>query len=121
MIPTGLRTVRSTFAFSASNAGNRRRPQHQEGGPAGGIDCRALATGVFDPERDTSLDEVLATLDLPTRRFQAGPGSGFAAEVFVLGMKGFRVTVMPASRRATRSPDRRKQRAIAVHGGRLEN
>jgi len=36
-----------------------------------GMDCRVLTTGVLDPERETSLDEVLATLELSVRRFQA--------------------------------------------------
>jgi len=46
-----------------------------------GMDCRVLTTGVLDPERETSLYEVLATLELPTQRFQAEPGTGRAAEV----------------------------------------
>jgi hypothetical protein len=32
-----------------------------------GIDCRVLSAGVLDHERETSLDEVLATLELPVR------------------------------------------------------
>ena len=66
-----------------------------------GMDCRVLTIGVLDPERETSLDEVLATLDLPTGRFQAELGPGRAAEVVDLGVNGVRVTVMPpASSRA---------------------
>jgi hypothetical protein len=34
-------------------------------------DCRVLTTGILDPERETSLDEVLAMLELPAGRFQA--------------------------------------------------
>jgi hypothetical protein len=73
------------------------------------MDCRVLTTGVLDPERETSLDEVLATLELPVRRFQAQLGSGRAAEVIDLAVNGVRVTVMPtASSRAERSPDTRE-------------
>ena len=38
------------------------------------MDCRVLTTGILDPERETSLDEVFATLELPARRFQAQLG-----------------------------------------------
>ena len=54
-----------------------------------GMDCRVLATGVLDPERETSLDEVLATLELPVRRFQAQLGTGKAAEAITWGSTGF--------------------------------
>jgi hypothetical protein len=64
---------------------------------------QVLATGVLDPERETSLDEVLATLELPARWFQAELGTGRAAEVIDLGVSGVGVTVMPtASSRAER-------------------
>ncbi len=70
------------------------------------IDCRVLTTGILDPERETSLDEVFATLELPIRRFQAGLGTGGSAEVIDLGVNGVRVTLMPtASSPAERSPD----------------
>jgi len=73
---------------------------------ARGADCRMLTRGILDPERETSLDEVLATLELPAGRFQAGLGRGGVAEVVDLGVNGVRVTVMPtASSRAERSPD----------------
>jgi hypothetical protein len=49
----------------------------------GGMDCRVLSAGVLDPERETSLDEVLATLELPARRFQAALGGGGSAGVIV--------------------------------------
>jgi hypothetical protein len=65
--------------------------------------------GDLDPERETSLDEVLATLELPTRRFQAGLGESGSAEVIDLIVKGVRVTLLPtASSRAERSPDPRE-------------
>ena len=81
-----------------------------------------LTTGMLDPEWESSLDEVLATLELPARRFQAQLGSGRAAEVIDVGVNGVRVTLMlMESIRAERSPDRRGQRAIAIHGGRSEN
>jgi|GEM_PF-6853680 len=47
-----------------------------------GIDCRVLTTAIFDPERETSLDEVFATLELPSQRFQAELGLGRAAEEY---------------------------------------
>ncbi len=62
---------------------------------ARGIDCRVLATGILDPKRETSLDEVLATLELPVQRFQAALGPGGSAEVIDLGVNGVRVTLMP--------------------------
>ncbi len=76
---------------------------------ARGIDCRVLTTGILDPERETSLDEVLATLELPVQRFQAEMRPGGSAEVIDLGLNGVRVTLMPAvSSRAERSPDPRE-------------
>ena len=66
-------------------------------------------TGILDPERETSLDEVLATLELPTQRFQAELRSGGAAEVINLSVNGVRVTLMSTvSSRAERSPDPRE-------------
>ncbi len=76
---------------------------------ARGIDCRVLTTGILDPERETSLDEVLATLELPVQRFQAELRPGGSAEVIDLGVNGVRVTFMPTvSSRAERSPDPRE-------------
>jgi len=76
---------------------------------ARGMDCRVLTTGGLDPEPETSLDELLATLELPARRLQAELGSGRTAEVSEPGRSGVRVTVMPtASSRAERSPDQRE-------------
>ncbi len=76
---------------------------------ARGMDCRVLTTGVLDPERETTIDEVLATLELPAGRFRAELGSGSAAEVLDLNANGVRVTVLPtASSRAERSPDPRE-------------
>ena len=73
---------------------------------ARGMDCRVLTTGILDPERETSLDEGLATLELPAPRFQAELGTGRVAKVIDLGASGVRVTVMPTrSSRAERSPD----------------
>src|SRR5271165_3072476 len=70
---------------------------------ARGMDCRVFTTGILDPERETSLDEVIATLELPAQRFQAQMGAGRAAEVIDLVVEGVRVTVMPtASCRAER-------------------
>ena len=55
---------------------------------ARGMDCRVLTTGVLDPERETTLDEVLATLELPCQRFWAELGVGRAAEVIDLSVSG---------------------------------
>jgi Glycosyl transferase 4-like domain len=74
-----------------------------------GMDCRVLTTGILDPERETSLDQVLGTVELSAKRFQAELGTGRAAEVVDLVVNGVRVTVMPtASSRAERSPDTRE-------------
>jgi hypothetical protein len=74
-----------------------------------GMDCRVLSAGVLDHERETSLDEVLAALELPTRRFQAELGRGGSTEVIDLSVNGVRATLMPtASSRAERSPDARE-------------
>ncbi len=64
---------------------------------ARGMDCRVLTTGILDPERETSLDKVFATLELPVRRFQAAVGTGRAAEVIDLNVNGVCVTLIPAS------------------------
>ncbi len=61
------------------------------------MDCRVLTTGILDPERETSLDQLLATLELPARRFQAELGTGRAAEVVDLGVSGVRVILMPTA------------------------
>ena len=51
--------------------------------------------GFLDPERETSLDDVLTPLELPTRRVQAEMGTCRAAEVIDLSVNGVRVTLMP--------------------------
>ena len=74
-----------------------------------GMDCRALSAGVLDYERETALEEVLASLALPARRLQAELSGGRAAEVLDLTVNGVRVTLYPtASSRAERSPDQRE-------------
>jgi hypothetical protein len=60
-----------------------------------GIDCRVLTTGILDPERETSLDEVLAALELPVRRLQAELVRGGSAEAIDLRIYRARVTLMP--------------------------
>src|SRR5271166_3832505 len=76
---------------------------------ARGAECRVHTTGILDAEREMSLDEVLATLELPVRRFQAVLGTGGAAEVIDLSVNGVRVTLIPTvSSRAERSPDPRE-------------
>ncbi len=76
---------------------------------ARGMDCRVLTTGILDPERETTLDEVFAALEVPCQRFRAELATGKPAEVIDLTVNGMRVTVMPTgSSRAERSPDRRE-------------
>ena len=41
-----------------------------------GMDCRVLTIGVLDPERETSLDEVLAALGALRRAIPGGAGTG---------------------------------------------
>jgi hypothetical protein len=65
--------------------------------------------GALDYERETTLDEVLAGLDLPSQRFKADLGVAASAEVIDLAVDGVRVTLMPAaSSRAERSPSTRE-------------
>src|SRR5947209_99430 len=81
---------------------------------ARGADCRVLTAGVLDYERETTFDEVLAGLDLPSQRFRADLGRPIAAsspdhvvarppdlttsvEVIDLTVGGVRVTLMPAA------------------------
>ncbi len=40
-----------------------------------------LTTGILDPEREMSIDEVFATLELPVQRYQAELRPGGSAEV----------------------------------------
>jgi hypothetical protein len=73
---------------------------------ARGTDCRVLTAGVLDYERETTLDEVLAGLDLPSQRIRADLGVAGSVEVIDLTVNGVRVTLMPtASSRAERSPN----------------
>jgi hypothetical protein len=81
-----------------------------------GMDCRVLSAGVLDHEREPSLDEVLAALELPARRFEAELGTGRAAGVIDLSVNGVRVTLMPtASSRAERSPESAVLLELAEH------
>jgi hypothetical protein len=83
---------------------------------ARGVDCRALTAGVLDYERETTLDEVLAGLDLPSQRFQADLGLAGSAEGVDLTVGGVRVTLMPAaSSRAERPPDPREAAVLAAN------
>ena len=66
---------------------------------------------VARPRRETSLDELLATLELPARRFQAELGTGRAAEMVDLGVSGVPVTVMPL---ASSRPELPVPRAIVI-------
>ncbi len=65
--------------------------------------------GIPDPERETSLEEVLAALEISPRRFQAALRAGGVAEVIDQSVSGARVTLMPtASSPTERSPDPRE-------------
>jgi len=76
---------------------------------ARGWDCRALACGVLDYQRETPLDEVLATLELPGGHASASLSRGGSAEVIDLELGGVRVTLLPThSSRAERSPSPRE-------------
>jgi hypothetical protein len=67
---------------------------------------------VLEHERETSLDEVLAILKLPVRRFREELGRGRSAGVIDLAVNGVRITLMPtASSRAERSNDSRLSRS----------
>jgi hypothetical protein len=71
--------------------------------------CRVLAAGVLDYERDTSMEEVLANLELPAGRVEAELSRGATADVSDPTTGGVRVTILPtASSRADRSPDPRE-------------
>jgi hypothetical protein len=73
---------------------------------ARGWDCRALTCGVLDYQCETSLDQVLDTLELPSRRASAALSRGGAAEVIDLDLGGVRVTLLSThSSRAERSPN----------------
>ena len=74
-----------------------------------GMDCRVLSAGVLDYERETTLDDVFATLGLPARQVQAEMMDGRSAKVIDLTLNGVRVALVPtASSRAERSPDPRE-------------
>jgi glycosyltransferase involved in cell wall biosynthesis len=76
---------------------------------ARGMDCRAFTAGVLDFERETSVEEVLASLEMPGRRVQAELSSAGTVDVYDLSVNGVRVTLLPtASSRAERSPDPRE-------------
>ncbi len=74
-----------------------------------GWDCRVLACGVLDYQRETPLEEALATMELPAARAAAGLSRCGSAEVFDLEVGGVRVTLMPtSSSRAEKSPNPRE-------------
>ena len=71
-----------------------------------GVDCRVLSTGVFDYERETSLEGVLSTLGVPFCWATAERSAGDGVAVLDLVLRGVRVTLMPtASSRPDRSPN----------------
>jgi glycosyltransferase involved in cell wall biosynthesis len=76
---------------------------------ARGWDCRALACGLLDYERETPLDDVLAAMDRSAQRVGASLSRGGEAEVFDLELDGVRVTLLPtAYSRADRAPSPRE-------------
>ncbi len=61
----------------------------------------------LDHDRKTSLDDVLATVELSARRFHSELEGGRSAEVIDMAVKGLRVELMPtASSRGGRPPSR---------------
>jgi hypothetical protein len=78
-----------------------------------GIDCRVLTAGVLDYERDSTMDQVLAGLELPTSRVEAELRQGGTAEVVDLVLNGVRITLLPTrSSRAETSPDGRESAVL---------
>jgi len=73
------------------------------------MDCRELSAGLPHLERETSRDDVLATLELLARRFREESGRGRSAGVTELVVDGVRVAIMPtAPTRAERTLDSRQ-------------
>ena len=73
------------------------------------MDCRELSAGMPHLERETSLDDVLATLELLARRFREELERGRSARVTELVVDGVRVAIMPtAPTRAERTLDSRQ-------------
>jgi len=78
-----------------------------------GHDCRVLSAGLLDYERDTPLEDVLSTLDVPFSRDAAKRADGTGVAVLDLVLRGVRVTLMPiGSSRPDRSPDRAESLAF---------
>ncbi len=76
---------------------------------ARGWDCRALTAGVLDYEKETPLEDALATLGRPSARVGAALSRGGEAEVFDLELDGVRATLLPtAHSRAERAPSPRE-------------
>jgi len=73
---------------------------------AAGMDCRVLSTGVLDYFQETSLEPILAELNVPVRHPDALLAGGGSVTVYDLELAGVRVTLMPtASSRYGRSPN----------------
>ncbi len=71
----------------------------------------ALTCGILDYQRETSVDELLTSLELDgsARRMNASLGNGGVAEVVDLETGGVRVSIMPTTfSRAERSPSPRE-------------
>ncbi len=68
----------ATTSNVSNSSSNCRKPGT---GLAPGTPPRVLTAGILDPERETSVAELLATLELPLNRFQAELGSGRSTEV----------------------------------------
>ena len=69
------------------------------------MDCRVLSAGMLHLERETSLDDVLATLELLAQRFREELERGRSARVTELVVDGVRVAIMPTA------PDSRRTHA----------
>jgi hypothetical protein len=73
------------------------------------MDCRELSAGMPHLERETSLDDVLAALELLARRFREELERGRVARVTELVVDGVRVAIMPtAPTHAERTLDSRQ-------------
>ncbi len=52
-----------------------------------GMDCRALCAGVLDHERDATPGDVVASVGLPTYRFQEEQAAGRSAEATLINLQ----------------------------------
>jgi hypothetical protein len=94
-IPCACSSPRSIVTWTPPAARPCVRANRSSCWPGGGWIAGCSRQGFLNPERETSLDDVLTPLELPTRRVQAEMGTCRAAEVIDLSVNGVRVTLMP--------------------------